>query len=104
MVYPTLQELEDMGLVASSEKEGKRIYSVTSQGRAHLKENGEVVDRLKAGREYAGMVGQYSIIKNLHDMEGLLMANAGYIDEEKMKTIEEILAEAKRKMAAAIFR
>ena len=33
-VYPTLQLLEDEGLIASREAEGKRLYSLTDQGRA----------------------------------------------------------------------
>jgi DNA-binding PadR family transcriptional regulator len=33
-VYPTLQLLEDEGLVRSSELEGKRVYEITDDGRA----------------------------------------------------------------------
>ncbi len=32
-IYPTLQLLEDEGLLRSSEREGKRVYEVTDQGR-----------------------------------------------------------------------
>lgn len=38
-IYPTLQLLEDEGLVRSIEVEGKRRYEITEQGRAHLAEN-----------------------------------------------------------------
>lgn len=33
-VYPTLQLLEDTGLVTSTERDGKRIYAITDEGRA----------------------------------------------------------------------
>jgi DNA-binding PadR family transcriptional regulator len=33
-VYPTLQMLEDTGLAQSSERDGKRVYSITEAGRA----------------------------------------------------------------------
>jgi DNA-binding PadR family transcriptional regulator len=33
-VYPTLQLLEDEGLVRSSERDGKRVYEITPAGRA----------------------------------------------------------------------
>jgi DNA-binding PadR family transcriptional regulator len=33
-VYPTLQLLEDQGLVKSEETDGRRVYSVTDEGRA----------------------------------------------------------------------
>src|SRR3954453_6514862 len=32
-IYPTLQLLEDEGLVTSSERDGKRVYEVTEAGR-----------------------------------------------------------------------
>lgn len=103
LVYPTLQELEDMGMVVSAEKEGKKVYSMTADGKSYLKDNDDVVSRLKAGREYAGKVGQFSIVRDLRDMEGMLITNADYIDDEKMKRMQEILAEAKRKMAGIVF-
>lgn len=43
-VYPTLQMLEDQGYVVSEEKEGKKVYSITSAGREFLRENGDLVD------------------------------------------------------------
>ena len=33
-VYPTLQQLEDEGLVRSEEKDGKRVYEITEDGTA----------------------------------------------------------------------
>lgn len=33
-IYPTLQQLEDEGLVRSGEGEGKRVYEITDTGRA----------------------------------------------------------------------
>jgi DNA-binding PadR family transcriptional regulator len=35
-VYPTLQMLEDRGLVTSQEVEGKKVYNITDAGRASL--------------------------------------------------------------------
>ncbi len=43
-VYPTLQMLEDQGYVSSEEQEGKKVYSITEEGRAFLNENGDLVD------------------------------------------------------------
>jgi len=37
-VYPTLQMLEDQGLLISEEIDGKRVYSITDQGRAEVAE------------------------------------------------------------------
>jgi DNA-binding PadR family transcriptional regulator len=35
-VYPTLQQLEDEGLIRSSEHEGRRAFELTDEGRAEL--------------------------------------------------------------------
>ncbi|GCF08036.1 PadR family transcriptional regulator [Dictyobacter arantiisoli] len=37
-IYPTLQLLEDRGLVAVNEAEGKKVYSITEAGKAFLAE------------------------------------------------------------------
>ncbi len=37
-VYPTLQMLEDRGYVGSVSQDGKRVYSLTDEGRAYLEE------------------------------------------------------------------
>jgi DNA-binding PadR family transcriptional regulator len=45
-VYPTLQQLEDEGLIVSESKEGKRVYSLTDTGRAELQREDEAVRRI----------------------------------------------------------
>lgn len=46
-VYPTLQLLEDMGYVKFSEQDGKKVYTITDEGRNFLKEREETVDKIK---------------------------------------------------------
>jgi DNA-binding PadR family transcriptional regulator len=43
-VYPTLQWLEDEGLVSASDVAGKKVYSITDAGRVFLEENKGTVD------------------------------------------------------------
>lgn len=45
-VYPTLQLLEDQGLVDVVEENGKRVYSINEAGRDELEENADGVDRI----------------------------------------------------------
>jgi DNA-binding PadR family transcriptional regulator len=52
-VYPTLQQLEDEGLVRAEEVEGKRVFSLTDAGRAEaakLAEGGAPWDMVQGGR------------------------------------------------------
>lgn len=45
-VYPTLQWLEDEGLVQSEEQEGKKVYAITDAGRAFLDEHKGTVEEI----------------------------------------------------------
>jgi DNA-binding PadR family transcriptional regulator len=54
-VYPTLQQLEDEGLIASDTQDGKRVYRVTDSGREELKREDETVRRIwYRARRWAG--------------------------------------------------
>lgn len=43
-VYPTLQWLEDEGMVSAKDVEGKKVYEITDAGRAFLEDHRDVVD------------------------------------------------------------
>ena len=45
-VYPTLQQLEDEGLITSGQVEGKRIYRITPAGKKELARDPESVKRI----------------------------------------------------------
>lgn len=45
-VYPTLQMLEDEGHLTSDQKNGKKVYSITDEGREYLEHNRDVVDEV----------------------------------------------------------
>lgn len=47
-VYPTLQLLEDQGLVTSTQQEGKRVYTITDAGRAFLTERSDTMDDVRS--------------------------------------------------------
>lgn len=49
-VYPTLQLLEDRGFVTVSPSEGKKVYTITDEGRAFLAE-GRAEDQDEHGRQ-----------------------------------------------------
>jgi len=45
-VYPTLQWLEDEGLVESQEQEGKKVYAISQAGRDFLEEHKSTVEEI----------------------------------------------------------
>jgi|SRR5580658_1232316 DNA-binding PadR family transcriptional regulator len=59
-VYPTLQQLEDEGLIISDLQDGKRVYRVTDSGREELKREDETVRRIwYRARRWAGWRGAF---------------------------------------------
>jgi DNA-binding PadR family transcriptional regulator len=60
-VYPTLQQLEDEGLVTSDQQDGKRIYRMTEAGREELAREAPAIkdiwDRAEHWREWSGWMG-----------------------------------------------
>jgi len=103
LIYPTLQELEDRGYVTSAQEEGKKVYSITGEGRSCLEQNRGLVERLKAGREYADRMGRFGFVQDLKDMQALVMMNDVYLNEDKLRRMSEILGDTKKRLAAVVF-
>jgi DNA-binding PadR family transcriptional regulator len=57
-VYPTLQQLEDEGLVQSDTEGGRRIYRLTPEGSSELEREKETVERIWKRAERWGDWGQ----------------------------------------------
>jgi len=45
-IYPVLQQLEDEGCVRSTEEDGKRVYTITDEGKAEVAKAEERVERI----------------------------------------------------------
>jgi DNA-binding PadR family transcriptional regulator len=58
-VYPTLQQLEDEGLIASERQEGRRVYQLTEAGKTELERDPEAVRRIWDRAERWGDWGQW---------------------------------------------
>ena len=54
VVYPTLTMLEEEGLIAAAQTEGKKVYSVTEEGLKYLEANKERVGQLFERLEETG--------------------------------------------------
>lgn len=97
-VYPTLQQLEDEGLVRAEESEGRRVYHLTEEGRRHVESrrgrgeppwetaSGAVGSTLVELRDLAFQVGAAV----------MQVARAG--SQEQVERAKEILAETRREI------
>ena len=46
VVYPTLQMLEEMGYASSTERDGKKVYTITEEGSKFLAKNIDLADEV----------------------------------------------------------
>jgi DNA-binding PadR family transcriptional regulator len=100
-IYPTLQMLEDEGLIRGEDSDGKRRFSLTDAGRADQEQKAEAVapwDAVKAGAPTGHLA--------LRDSVGKLFAAVRQVgqvgDEDQRKQVTELLDETRRKVYAIL--
>jgi DNA-binding PadR family transcriptional regulator len=94
-IYPTLQLLEDEGLVTAEEVEGRKVYSLTDTGKE------AAPDRTEGGRpwEQGDEDSQrFEARKEMFKLMGAAKQVARADDEEQLKQAAEILKDARRKL------
>jgi len=105
-VYPTLQLLEDMGYVTSSEQDGKRVYTITGEGRKFLKDCGDHVDKIKEHmRGWWDPDKHEEIHEVMHEIGHLvrdLAKKVRRMDHEQLARVREIISRAEREIDAVV--
>ena len=103
-VYPTLQLLEDLGYVSSTQQDGKKVYEITDEGRKFLEENKRSVEDIW-GRVGGGWDPEIAaeLHEMRHDLAGLgrlfgREMHAGRLNREKLRRIREVIAGAAREI------
>ncbi len=101
-VYPTLQEFEDRGLVRSEEVEGKRVYSLTDEGKAEADKLRDTEGNLP-WMTAQGPVGTRMKLKQAVGALAAATRQVGMSGSDEMvdKTLE-ILAEARKRIYALL--
>jgi len=106
-VYPTLQMLEEMGLVKSKERDGKRIYEITDKGREDLKAHKEKVDSIwdhTETWESFRMHDLNDLFEEIADLKKMVRSKmrAHGFTQEKLKKIQKIILKAKEDIVAVL--
>jgi len=105
-VYPTLQLLEDMGYVKSTEQDGKKIYTITDEGKKFLSEREETIDKIKDQmKDWWGMGHREDFRETMREFRNLaqvLGRRVQGLDAEKMAKIKEIVAKANKDIEAIL--
>jgi DNA-binding PadR family transcriptional regulator len=99
-IYPTLQMLEDEGLIRGEESEGKRRFALTETGQAEQAEKaGEETpwDKVSAGEPAEHRALANSLRKLMHSVRQVFEADA-----PQQKQVAELLDETRRKVYAIL--
>jgi DNA-binding PadR family transcriptional regulator len=98
VIYPTLQMLEEMGYANSAEQEGKKIYSITEDGRQFLAKQKDIADgvrsQMKRRWSFRNIGRMAMVMKEYHALESLLGRGFRSLDADKAQRIREILVQA----------
>ncbi|HEX2358624.1 MAG TPA: PadR family transcriptional regulator [Solirubrobacterales bacterium] len=94
-IYPTLQLLEDEGLVKGDEVEGKRVFSLTDSGREAVEERAERKAPWENGDEDSP---RFEIRAELMRTIGAAKQVARGDDDEQMAKAAEILKDARKSL------
>jgi DNA-binding PadR family transcriptional regulator len=108
VVYPTLQLLDETGLLLASEKEGRKTYAITAEGRAELEANRETVRDFydqqddSSWEDFADELGEFSrrlmgLVKTVHRA-----ARHGRISARSMRQLRKILDETIARVEEAL--
>ena len=99
-VYPTLQMLDDMGYVSSSERDGKKVYTITDEGRKFLKDQQAVVDKIECQmKDWWGPRNIDDFHETIHELRRLgrmVSSKAHQMEPEKWAKIKEAVSRACR--------
>ncbi len=100
-VYPTLQLLEDGGYVTSEQRDGKRIYTITDQGRQFLAERTQKESSTYPEDDVKNFTKdrpqEFSkLSKSASDLSAAVIQVARGGDAEQMNRVRELLDQVKR--------
>lgn len=108
-VYPTLQLLEDLGYVTVEQRDSKKVYSITEEGRAFLKQQQPVMEEIRT--RMGGWGDPRAAGDDFHDMQHKLreMASAFRhhgrrhgMDPDQARRIREVVSRAKSEIEAIL--
>jgi DNA-binding PadR family transcriptional regulator len=94
-IYPTLQLLEDEGLVTQEEVEGRKVYSLTDAGKEAAPDRTEGGQPWEQGDEDSP---RFQARRELFQLMGAAKQLGRAADDEQLAKATEILKDARRKL------
>lgn len=95
-IYPTIAQLEDEGLVTTKEDGGRRLVTLTDEGRAHLEERSARLGDPFA--DFADLPNRPDLRDPLHQLHAAVRQVEVGGDTAQLEAAERVLAEARRSL------
>jgi DNA-binding PadR family transcriptional regulator len=100
-VYPTLQLLEDQGLIKGEESEGRRVFSLTDSGREEAEKLRERVGEAPFG-EAADIDPRFALRQEFFSLGGAFKQVAQVGTPDDVQKAIDILREARKRIYALL--
>jgi DNA-binding PadR family transcriptional regulator len=104
-VYPTLQWLEEMGYVTSTQQDGKKIYTITEEGKKFLAERDHEAEEIRSHMRnwWAGWSSEardqmHDIWHMMGELGRMIALKTRQAGAEKIPQIHEVLSNAYREI------
>jgi DNA-binding PadR family transcriptional regulator len=102
-IYPTLQLLEDEGLIAGTESDGKRRFELTDDGRAAVDERAKEGESLPWEQVRSGAPPEVvQLGRSAHQLRAAIGQAFHAADERQRQQIRELLDETRRRIYAIL--
>jgi DNA-binding PadR family transcriptional regulator len=106
-VYPTLQLLEDTGAVTSAQVDGKKVYTITEEGRQRLAERRDTLETIRSRFSFGSHPGARGELREtmqeLGEIGRLLMRTRGQgLTPDQTGRIRTALRQARQEIEAVL--
>lgn len=106
VVYPTLQMLEEMGYASSAEKDSKRVYTITEEGRQFLDERRDSADEVRSHMSHHWNPKNFGPMGEIMREVAKLGKSAGPkirdASPDQLKRISVLISKARREIEAIL--
>lgn len=101
-IYPALQTLQDEGYITTEETEGKKIHTITPEGREYRKKSEERFKTVIENRK-AFLSERKELNSEIRNLVSLIFTNYRDLEKQKTEAIAQVLKEARKKINEVIF-
>lgn len=106
VIYPTLQALDEMDYVTASDRDGKKVYTISEEGLKFLEERKDLTDKVKDHMKHhwsPESIGELKeMMVNVYEIERMIKQQVRYEDNEKIQKITGVVSRARSEIGSIL--